>query len=43
MDSIRVYFTDGTLPTDPKEAEHLKRWSNWFILYGGVLYKRSFA
>jgi len=43
MDPIHTYLTDGTLPTNPKEAEWVKRCSSWFILYVGALYKRSFA
>ena len=43
MEPIRAYLADGTLPTDAKEAEKIKKWSNWFVLYEGILYKRSFA
>jgi len=43
MEPIRAYLADGTLPTDAKEAEKVKKRSNWFILYEGILYKRSFA
>jgi len=43
MEPIRVYLADGTLPEDPKEAEKVKKRSNWFILCEGILYKRSFA
>jgi len=43
MDPIRAYIIDGTLPMDPKEADKVKKRSNWFILYEGILHKRSFA
>ena len=43
MDRIRTYLTDGTLPANPKEADPIKRRSNWLILYEGILYKRSLA
>jgi len=43
MDHIRVYLTKGKLLSDPKEADEVKKRSNWFILYEGILYKRSFA
>ena len=43
MDPIREYLTDDTLPPDPKEADKVKKRSNWFILYEGILYKKSFA
>ena len=43
MDPIRAYLTDGTLPLNPKEVDRVKKRSNWFILYEGILYKRSFA
>jgi len=43
VDPIRTYLANGTLPADPKEADRVKRWSSWFILYEGILYKRSFA
>jgi len=42
MDPIPVYLADGTLPTDSKEANRVKRRANWFILYDGILYKWSF-
>jgi len=43
MEPIRAYLTDGTLPSDPKEADKVRKRSNWFILYEGILYKRSYA
>jgi len=43
MDPIHAYLTNGTLLSDPKEADKVKKRSNWFILYKGILYKRSFA
>jgi len=43
MDPIRAYLADGTLPVDPKEIGGVKKRLNWFILYEGILYKRSFA
>jgi len=43
MESIRAYLTNGTLLADAKEAEKVKKRSNWFILYEGILYKQSFA
>ena len=43
MKLIRAHLTDGTLPSDPKEVDKVKKRSNWFILYEGILYKRSFA
>ena len=43
MDPIRVYLTDDTLPPDPKEADRVKTRPIWFILYEGILYRRSFA
>ena len=33
MDPIRTYFTDGN-----KEVDKVKKRSNWFILYEGILY-----
>ena len=38
-----MYLTNGTLPSDSKEVVKVKKRSNWFILYEGILYKRSFA
>ena len=43
MEPIRADLANGTLPADAKEAEKVKKTSNWFILYKGILYKRSFA
>ena len=43
MDPIRVYLTDDTLHADSKEADRVKWRSNWFILYEGILYKKSFV
>ena len=43
MEPIRTYLAEGVLPTDAKEAEKIKKRSNWFVLYEGILYKRSFA
>ena len=43
MDPIRAYLTDGTLLADQKEVDRVNRWSNWFILYEGILYKQSYA
>ena len=43
MDPIRMYLADEMLPPDPKEANRAKRRANWFILYDGILYKRSYA
>jgi len=43
IDPICAYLTDGTILADPKEADKVKKQSNWFILYKGTLYKRSFA
>jgi len=43
MNPIHAYLTDGTLPADPKEADHVRQRSNWLILYEGKLYKRSFS
>jgi len=43
MDPIRLYLIDGTLHVDPKEAHGMKKRLNCFILYEGILYKRSFA
>ena len=43
MEPTRAYLADGTLPSDPKEANKVKKRSNWFILYEGIIYKRSCA
>jgi len=43
VDPIRTYLAIKTLPSDHKEADRVKRQANWFILYDGILYKRSFA
>jgi len=43
MEPIHAYLIDGTMPSDPKEADKVKKRSNLFILYEGILYKRSFA
>jgi len=43
MGPIFAYLADGTLPANSKETHRVKRWSNWFILYERILYKRSFA
>ena len=43
MDLICAYLTDSTPAPDPKEADKVKKRSNWFILYEGILYKRSFT
>ena len=43
MDPICAYPTDGTFPSYSKEADKVKKMSNWFILYEGILYKISFA
>jgi len=43
MDPIRVYLADGALPLDFKEVDRAKRQANWFILYDGILYKRSYT
>ena len=43
IDPIRAHLADGTLPSDPKEVDKVKKRSNWIILYEGILYKRSFA
>ena len=43
MDPIRVYLVDGALLADQKEAGQVKRRSRWFILYKGILYKRSYT
>lgn len=43
MDPIVVYLSDGTLPSERKEAERVKKRAEWFILYKGILYKRSYA
>ena len=43
MDPIRAYLADSTLSADSKEADRVKRRSNSFILYEGILYERSFA
>jgi len=43
MEPIRTYLTNGTLLADPKEAEKVKKRSNWFISYEGILCKRSFT
>ena len=36
-------MADGTLPSDSKEADRVKRRANWFILCDGILYKRSYT
>jgi len=41
MDPIRTYLANGTLPMDSKEVDRVKRLANWFILYDGILHKRS--
>ena len=43
MDPLVSYLRDGTLPSDPKEANRIERKSQWFMLYEGVLYKKAFA
>ena len=43
MDPIHAYLSDDTLPLDTKEVDHVQRRRNWFILYDGILYKRSYA
>jgi len=43
MDSLVSYLRDGTLPSDPEEANRIERKSQWFTLYEGVLYKKAFA
>jgi len=37
------YLTNGTLPANLKEADRVRRWPNWCILYVRILYKRSLA
>ena len=39
MDPIRAYLTDKTFPSETKEAERIKKWADWFILYERILYK----
>jgi len=41
MDPICTDLTDGILLVDPKEANRVKKRSNWFIPYEGIQYKRS--
>ena len=43
MDPLCAYLADGTLPSDSKEANRIKRQANWFILYDRILHKRSYA
>jgi len=43
MDPLVSYLRDGTLPSDPKEANRIERKPQWFMLYEGVLYKKAFA
>ena len=43
MEPIRASLTNGILPSNPKEADKVKKRSNWFILYEGILYKRYFV
>jgi len=43
MDPIRAYLDDSTLLVDPKEVDIVKKRSNWFILYEGILYKSSLS
>ena len=43
MDSLVSYLRDGTLPSDPKDANRIRKKAQWFTLYEGVLYKKAFA
>ena len=43
IDPICAYLPDSTHPADPKEADGVKKRSNWFIPYEGILYNKSFA
>jgi len=43
IEPICAYLTDGMMPSYPKEADKVKKRSNWFILFQGILYERSFA
>jgi len=43
MNPLVNYLQDGTLPLDPKDANCIKKKSQWFSLYEGVLYNRAFA
>lgn len=42
MDAILAYKSDGTLPSDPREARKLEKKAIWFEMFQGQLYKRSF-
>ena len=43
MDPLIYYLHDGTLPQDQKEANQIRKRSQWFLPYEGFLYKRAFA
>ncbi|KAL2926963.1 Gag-Pol polyprotein [Bienertia sinuspersici] len=43
MNSIWEYKTQGTLPSDPREANKLKRKAEWFEVFKGSLYKKSYS
>ncbi|KAL2928066.1 Gag-Pol polyprotein [Bienertia sinuspersici] len=43
MNAIWEFKTRGTLPTDPREARKLRRKAEWFDVFKGDLYKRSYC
>ena len=43
MNPLVNYLRDGTIPLDSKDASRIKKKSQWFMLYEGVLYKRAFT
>ena len=43
MDPLVRYLRDGTLPSDPKDANRIEKRAQWFTLYEGILYKKAFA
>jgi len=43
MELLTSYLGDGTLLQDPKEDNHIKKRSERFLLYEGLLYKKAFS
>ena len=43
MDPLVCYLQDGTLPSNPKDANRIEKKAQWFTLYEGILYKKAFA
>ena len=43
MDLIVKFKRDNQLPEDPKEADSIRKRSEWFVWYEGNLYKKSYT